>query len=68
VGPIIPSPAARVGELDVSLLERLFNRDVYSTHPTSRKNMHHVGQGFDARRDVYQAPFTNLVKVSCRFL
>ena len=40
VGPVITSRDARDGELDVSLLERLFRRDLYS-RPESNTSIHH---------------------------
>ncbi|KAL1745330.1 P-loop containing nucleoside triphosphate hydrolase protein [Schizophyllum fasciatum] len=36
LGPIVASPRARSSELDVSLLERLFQRPLYSEHPLSK--------------------------------
>ncbi|KAL0579214.1 adenylosuccinase ade13 [Marasmius crinis-equi] len=36
LGPIISSDTARKNELDVSLLERLFERPVYAEHPEAR--------------------------------
>jgi len=43
----------------VSLLERLFNRDVYAHHPAARQNLTRKAQV-----DPYLPPFTNLVRVS----
>ncbi|THU88773.1 P-loop containing nucleoside triphosphate hydrolase protein [Dendrothele bispora CBS 962.96] len=69
LGPIIVSDEARAHELDVSLLERLFERPLYADHSEARskvvvnKNMqsppngvenHHYGKPFK--------PFANLVK------
>ncbi|KAJ8090463.1 adenylosuccinase ade13 [Marasmius tenuissimus] len=39
LGPIIVSDAARKSELDVSLLERLFERPVYAEHPETRSKV-----------------------------
>ena len=47
VGAIVTSDYARSGELDVSLLERLFDRSVYSPRNDA----------------LHTKPFTNLVKV-----
>jgi hypothetical protein len=58
VGPIIASQAARTAELDISLLERLFNRPLYAEHPFARSKMH---AGMRKVLDI--RPFTNLVKV-----
>ncbi|ORX40980.1 P-loop containing nucleoside triphosphate hydrolase protein [Kockovaella imperatae] len=41
LGPRVLSVAARTGELDVSLLERLFERPVYASHPMSRTSIRH---------------------------
>nr|XP_019043149.1 hypothetical protein I302_07720 [Kwoniella bestiolae CBS 10118]OCF22079.1 hypothetical protein I302_07720 [Kwoniella bestiolae CBS 10118] len=59
LGPIISSQEARDGELDVSLLERLFLREVYAAHSRARgrqklDNGHHTSD--------WEAPFTNLVQ------
>ncbi|KAK4687921.1 hypothetical protein P7C73_g2188, partial [Tremellales sp. Uapishka_1] len=58
VGPIIPSEAARDGELDISLLERLFMRGVYADHPSARGSR--SARWVNGER--YRPPFTNLVK------
>jgi hypothetical protein len=57
VGPIVCSEAARDAELDVSLLERLFERSLYRDHLKARGNMYgrHGAPAF--------VPFTNLAKV-----
>jgi hypothetical protein len=52
VGPIVTSEEARTGELDVSLLERLFERPLY----TAKK-----GNSLTLMPSL--APYTNLVKV-----
>lgn len=43
----------------MSLLERLFEREVYKNHPLSRKNLRKRGLEVD-----YPAPFVNLLQVS----
>lgn len=43
LGPVIVSPEARSMGLDVSLLERLMEREVYSSHPCARRNMIQTG-------------------------
>ena len=58
VGPIVASDAARAAELDVSLLERLFESPLYSTHPKSEDESTTDYQRFNAN-----VPCTNLVKV-----
>ena len=65
VGPVIPSQEARDCELDISLLERLFQRDVYAAHPLARTNLNKATQLL-ARTlaQSYRPPFVNLVKVS----
>ncbi len=64
VGPVIPSQEARDGELDISLLERLFQRDIYAAHPSARSNLNKATQLL-ARTlaESYRPPFNNLVKV-----
>ena len=66
LGPIIPSFEARQGELDVSLLERLFERDVYAAHPMSRSNMRKASRSAVHLNgpDVAPPSFCNLVRVS----
>lgn len=39
LGPFVTSSDARAAELDVSLLQRLFERPLYKNHPSSRQNM-----------------------------
>lgn len=56
VGPIVASEAARAAELDVSLLERLFERPLYSGHRKDR-------DGSTTDYQISDIPFTNLVKV-----
>ena len=58
VGPIVASDAARAAELDVSLLERLSERPLYSTHHKDKDE-----STADYQRSDF--PCTNLVKV-CR--
>lgn len=57
LGPIVASSRARSSELDVSLLERLFQRALYAEHPQSR------GKAVDSAtpREEF-VPFVNLVK------
>ncbi|KAF5376028.1 hypothetical protein D9615_007749 [Tricholomella constricta] len=45
LGPIVTAEKARTGELDISLLERLFERPLYADHAHAR-----------SRRDVYRSP------------
>lgn len=59
VGPIVTSDAARKAELDVSLLERLFDRPVYSRYRNAVPQM--------SGSSVYR-PFKNLVRVRPRRL
>jgi hypothetical protein len=60
VGPIVTSDAARAAELDVSLLERLFERPIYADNPQARSRMSR--NTLDHQNSTYK-PFTNLVKV-----
>ncbi|KAG6908482.1 hypothetical protein DXG01_004485 [Tephrocybe rancida] len=54
LGPIVTSDKARTAELDVSLLERLFERPLYAKHVHARSN---------GVPEVFKyVPFTNLVK------
>jgi hypothetical protein len=75
VGPIIVSDEARDEELDMSLLERLFERPVYAKHPQARQNLRFDAEEVDL--DLLPAPpgllpppsknyvpFVNLVRVS----
>lgn len=57
VGPIVASEPARAAELDVSLLERLFERPLYSAH---RKDKNRSNTDYQMSNFL---PFTNLVKV-----
>jgi hypothetical protein len=59
VGPIVTSDAARAAELDVSLLERLFERPIYADNPQARSRM---SRNTLNQNPTYK-PFTNLVKV-----
>jgi len=66
VGPIVTSQAARSAELDVSLLERLFERFLYAQHLQARSIAFTHSPG---RQNSNFTPFTNLVKVcDLRFL
>ncbi|KAG6856540.1 hypothetical protein H0H87_003359 [Tephrocybe sp. NHM501043] len=57
LGPIVTSNKARTGELDVSLLERLFERSLYADHAHARS------RGPMLLSEVFKfTPFTNLVK------
>ena len=62
VGPIVVSEAARTAELEVSLLERLFDRPLYCNYA----QIFH-GQEVPSYLSQSGFPFTNLVKV-CTFL
>jgi hypothetical protein len=53
VGPLVTSDAARDAELDVSLLQRLFDRPVYAIH----------AENPSAYTPSRFRPYTNLVKV-----
>ena len=59
VGPIVTSDKARAGELDISLLERLFERPLYADHAHARSK--------DASKQISEIfkfiHSTNLVKV-----
>jgi hypothetical protein len=60
VGPIVTSEAARSAELDISLLERLFERPLYTDHPQARSKM----QNLPPLSEIFKfKPFSNLVKV-----
>ena len=59
VGPIVTSETARSAELDVSLLERLFERPLYAENPHARS----AAFTNSPRRQNSFTPFTNLVKV-----
>ena len=63
MGPIIVSEEARDGELDISLLERLFQREVYALHPRARSNLLALRLLENIVAEAYRAPFCNLVKV-----
>ncbi|KAJ7222278.1 AAA domain-containing protein [Mycena pura] len=58
LGPTVTSDAARDAELDVSLLQRLFDREVYSSHFKRPRA---------SARSIFR-PYTNLVKVFVVFL
>jgi hypothetical protein len=60
VGPIVTSEAARSAELDVSLLERLFERPLYAEYPQMRSMVFTNSPGC---QNANFTPFTNLVKV-----
>lgn len=65
---------ARNNELDVSLLERLFERPIYADHPLARAKFSwlNVSQGMEGeffhpkliRKHKSLVPFVNLIKVS----
>ncbi|KAG6812687.1 hypothetical protein H0H92_001316 [Tricholoma furcatifolium] len=58
VGPIVTSDNARTGELDISLLQRLFERPMYADHAHARSKRAPL-----LLSEVYKfTPFTNLVK------
>lgn len=60
MGPIVASDAARTGELDISLLERLFERPLYMDHPQARSKM----RSKPPRSEIFKfKPFSDLVKV-----
>nr|XP_019000047.1 uncharacterized protein I203_07582 [Kwoniella mangroviensis CBS 8507]OCF63508.1 hypothetical protein I203_07582 [Kwoniella mangroviensis CBS 8507] len=59
LGPVISSPEARDGELDVSLLERLSQQEVYASHSNARKNQK-IANG--ACPSDWEGPFTNLIQ------
>lgn len=59
VGPVITSRDARDGELDVSLLERLFRRDLY-LRPESSSSLHHHPSSPDPTPN--SQPCTHLVR------
>lgn len=63
VGPIVVSEAARAAELEVSLLERLFERPLYC-------NYAQFFHGQDVASYLVKSglPFTNLVKVGILIL
>ena len=62
VGPIISSQAARDGELDVSLFQRLFERSVYARHPFFDQSAQVTSRPAANGSSVYK-PFTQLVRV-----
>jgi len=72
VGPIISSDEARTHELDMSLLERLFERPVYALHPKARgsgganqlPSISPPPPGLPIPTSKYYMPFVNLVRVS----
>ncbi|KAK9896449.1 P-loop containing nucleoside triphosphate hydrolase protein [Cystobasidium minutum MCA 4210] len=39
LGPFVTSAEARTAEMDLSLLQRLFERSLYKNHPKARKNL-----------------------------
>ncbi|KAG6902934.1 hypothetical protein C0995_009326 [Termitomyces sp. Mi166 len=57
LGPIVTSDKARAGELDISLLERLFERPLYADHAHARSK-----SGSKPAEIFTFTPFTNLVK------
>ncbi|KAJ7593410.1 P-loop containing nucleoside triphosphate hydrolase protein [Mycena floridula] len=70
LGPIVTSVDARNNELDVSLLERLFERPVYADHPLARSKFSDFAReqptNFDEpgmiKCNKSLVPFTNLLK------
>ena len=62
LGPSISSEDARQGELDVSLLERLFDREVYASHQMSRTSIQRSSVHVNGHSD--PPSFANLVRVS----
>ena len=60
VGPIVVSDVARSAELEVSLLERLFERPLYSSYANILNGQEAVASYLSQRVGL---PFTNLVKV-----
>ncbi|KIL67986.1 hypothetical protein M378DRAFT_122302 [Amanita muscaria Koide BX008] len=58
LGAIIISDVARQGDLDVSLLERLFQRRLYAEHEHARSNI----AALSSFQRTNFAPFVNLVK------
>ena len=56
MGPIIASRPARDGGLDISLLERLFERDVYMTYTQT-------SSGTDSAQYYASPPCTHLIRV-----
>jgi hypothetical protein len=63
VGPIVTSEKARTGELDISLLERLFERPVYADHAHARSKIQNIALDLQSPTFI---PFTNLTKVCTR--
>ncbi|GAA5969919.1 hypothetical protein JCM11641_008085 [Rhodosporidiobolus odoratus] len=59
LGPHIQSEDARNQELDVSLLERLMQRQVYAEHPYARKNRR---QNTKLKWDIRTTPFVDLLR------
>jgi superfamily I DNA and/or RNA helicase len=39
LGPFVSAPEARAAELDLSMLQRLFERSLYKDHPKARQNL-----------------------------
>ncbi|KAJ3937652.1 MAG: P-loop containing nucleoside triphosphate hydrolase protein [Lentinula lateritia] len=65
LGPIITSQQARTYELDVSLLERLFDRPLYAEHVEARHPRRLPLTGLPLHQNSVQSmfkPFVNLVK------
>lgn len=60
VGPIVVSDVARSAELEVSLLERLFERPLYSSYANILNGQEAAASYLSQRVGL---PFTNLVKV-----
>ncbi|KAL0952433.1 hypothetical protein HGRIS_006704 [Hohenbuehelia grisea] len=64
LGPIVLSEMARNAELDISLLERLFERPLYANHAHARSRLAKRGLISHFERDSESAfvPFANLIK------
>lgn len=72
LGPIVASHSARNDELDVSLLERLFERPVYAEHPLARSKfswvahrqvpVNFLSSPASIRKNPSWIPFVNLAK------
>jgi superfamily I DNA and/or RNA helicase len=58
LGPAVMSPIARENGLDVSLFERLSQREIYSQHPLSRANLFKR----PANEGWYRPAFVNLIR------
>ena len=61
LGPVVVSEVASAFDLDVSLLERLADRELYRDHPLARRNRRVAAKGPTRTWDV-SCPFVNLTK------